>query len=171
MTDVSIDKDELVLLSMVWCDAMKIDIGEAGVLVKPDEVKDFLKKAFVTERAKWHGPRRAICAEFEIPEMHEDPYTALIGTRGPAFVSINRVCDPAGDEDLRVFAQNPQETKEYSGFKTYRATKVTVTSQVDLKQVVGYVYASLKAAMEQKVKEQGEKAVEESEGETSTGKS
>lgn len=41
MTDVSIDKDELVLLSMVWCDAMKIDIGEAGVLVKPDEVKDF----------------------------------------------------------------------------------------------------------------------------------
>lgn len=65
-----------------------------------------------------------------------------------------QVCDPAGDEDLRVFAQNPQETKEYAGFKTYRATKVTVTSQVDLKQVVSYVYASLKAATEQKLKEQ-----------------
>jgi len=70
-----------------------------------------------------------------------------------------------------VSAQNPQETKEYGGFKIYRATKVTVTSQVDLRRVVGYVYASLKAAMEQKVKQQGENAVEESDGETSTGKS
>ncbi len=91
MNDVSIDKDELVLLSMVWCDAMKIGIGEAGVLVKPDEVKEFLTKAFVTERSKWHGPRRAICAEFGIPEMHEDPYTALIQQRGPAFMSIRKV--------------------------------------------------------------------------------
>lgn len=91
MTDVSIDKDELVLLSMVWCDALKIDIGEAGVLVKPDEVREFLHKAFVTERGKWHGPRRAICAEFDIPEMHENPYKALIQQRGPAFMSIRRV--------------------------------------------------------------------------------
>jgi len=100
MTDVSIDKDELVLLSMVWCDAMKIDIGDAGVLVKPDEVKDFLKKAFVTERAKWHGQRRAICAEFEIPEMHEDPYTALIARRGPAFMSIRKVHINAFSSDV-----------------------------------------------------------------------
>lgn len=173
MTDLSVDKDELVLLSMVWCDALKIDIGEAGVLVKPDDVKQFLQKAFVSERGKWHGERRAICAEFGVPEVHEDPYKSLISTRGPAFMSIRKVrllpwsnpftrglnalwlqvCDPAGDEDLRVSIQNPQETKDYTGFKTYRATKVTVTSKVDLKQVVGYVYASLKAAMEQKTKE------------------
>lgn len=69
-----------------------------------------------------------------------------------------QVCDPAGDEDLRVSIQNPRETKDYKGFKTYRATKVTVTSKVDLKQVVGYVYASLKAAMEQKTKEKEEEA-------------
>lgn len=91
MTDVSVDKDELVLLSPVWCVALKIDIGEAGVLVKPDEVKDFLKKAFVTERGEWHGSRRAICAEFEIPEMHEDPYPALIAQRGPALMSLRKV--------------------------------------------------------------------------------
>ena len=91
MTDVSVDKDELVLLSPVWCVALKIDIGEAGVLVKPDEVKDFLKKAFVTERGKWHGARRAICAEFEIPEMHEDPYPAMIAQRGPALMSVRKV--------------------------------------------------------------------------------
>ena len=30
---------------------------------------------------------------------------------------------------------------------------MTVTSQVDLKQVVAYVYASLKAAMDQKIVE------------------
>ena len=158
MTDLSVDKDELVLLSMVWCDALKIDIGEAGVLVKPDQVKDFLQKAFVSERGKWHGERRAICAEFGIPEVHEDPYKSLISTRGPAFMSVRRVCDPAGDADLRVSIQNPQETKDHKGFKTYRATKVTVTSKVDLKQVVGYVYASLKAAMEQKTKEKEEEA-------------
>ena len=91
MATVSIDNDELVLLSMVWCDALKIDIGESGVLVDKNEVKDFLKKAFVTERAKWHGPRRAICADFEIPEMHADPYQALIQQRGPAFMSIRKV--------------------------------------------------------------------------------
>ena len=91
MTDLSVDKDELVLLSMVWCDALKIDIGAAGVLVKPDEVKEFLQKAFVSERAKWHGERRAICAEFGIPEVHEDPYKSLISTRGPAFMSIRKV--------------------------------------------------------------------------------
>lgn len=91
MTDMSVDQDELVLLSMVWCDALKIDIGEAGVLVKPDEVKEFLQKAFVSERGKWHGERRAICAEFGIPEVHEDPYKSLISTRGPAFMSIRKV--------------------------------------------------------------------------------
>lgn len=49
-------------------------------------------------------------------------------------------------------AQNPQATKEYAGFTVYRAKKMTVTSQVDLKQVVAYVYASLKAAMDQRTK-------------------
>lgn len=67
-----------------------------------------------------------------------------------------QVCDPAGDEDLRVAAQNPRETKDYEGFKTYRATKIIVSSQVDLKQVVSYVYASLKKA-EQVAQEQREK--------------
>ena len=67
--------------------------------------------------------------------------------------ALLQICDPAGDEDLRVSAQNPQGTKEYGGFTVYRAKKVTVTSQVDLKQVVAYVYASLKAAMDQKTKE------------------
>ena len=80
-----------MLLSPVWCVALKIDIGEAGTLVNPDEVKDFLKKAFVTERGKWHGARRAICAEFEIPEMHEDPYPAMINQRGPALMSLRKV--------------------------------------------------------------------------------
>ena len=50
-------------------------------------------------------------------------------------------------------AQNPQGTKEYDGFTVYRVKKMTVTSQVDLKQVMGYVYASLKAALDQKTKE------------------
>ena len=85
------NNDEIVLLSPVWCDALKIDIGEAGVLVKPDEVKEFLQKAFVSERCRWHGERRAICAEFGIPEVREDPYKPLISTRGPAFMSIRKV--------------------------------------------------------------------------------
>ena len=91
MTDVSIDEDELVLLSMVWCVALKIDIGEAGVLVQPADVKGFLQKAFVTERAKWHGPRLAICAEFDIPDLREDPYKHMLAARGPAFMSIRKV--------------------------------------------------------------------------------
>ena len=66
---------------------------------------------------------------------------------------MTQVCDPAGDEDLRVSVHEPRETKDYSGFKTFRAKRLTVTSQVDLKQVVGYVYASLKAAMQQKAEE------------------
>lgn len=144
--------DDYALLSLVWCDALKLPAQKTGVLVRPGEVKGWLQKCFVTQRGRWTSVREQVAEAFGVDEDCSDPYPAMMRTHGPAFLSITRMCNPPGVELESVVtaeddALEKGETEEHVGFRTWRVQRVSVTAPLLMEDVLRMAMEGLQEAM------------------------
>ena len=144
--------DEYALLSFVWCEAMRLPLQQTGVLVRPAEVRLWLQECFVSKRKRWADAREALMEAFDITDENKDPYTSMLQSHGPAFLSITRMCNPV-DTELESVVSVPDEvlqdslTSEHPGFETWRVQQVTVTAPLPMQEVLRLMASGFKQAM------------------------
>lgn len=133
------DSEEYALLSLEWCRKLGIDPFCPNVLLKPQEMRIWFLRAFVTERHTHQSHARGremICEKFGVEDAAIDPWVQLNNTCGKAYNKLSSLLNPQNAPGVAITLQNVCEAPQSQPFPMYAADHILVGCTYTVKHVV-----------------------------------